>query len=55
MEFYAMLKEAIFIDIYLKDTKDEQWLRKSQSGLIGQRWVDNIDEILKYELKTIEA
>lgn len=44
-------KDAVFVDVYLKDTKDEWWMRKSQQGLLGQHWVDSIEELLEIEAK----
>jgi superfamily II DNA or RNA helicase len=44
-------KDAIFVDIYLKDTKDEYWLKKSQQGMLGIKWVDSINDIIDNENK----
>lgn len=44
-------KIAIFIDVFLKNTKDEQWLKNSQYGMIGMIPVDNVEELLEREAK----
>jgi superfamily II DNA or RNA helicase len=45
-------KKPVFVDIYLCNTKDEHWMRKAQKGMLGQRWVDSVDEIVKLENNT---
>jgi hypothetical protein len=42
-------KESIVVDIILKDTKDEVWARKSQTGLVGIIHVDSVEELLQKE------
>lgn len=39
-------KKPIIVNIYLKDTKDEGWLKAAMAKIVGERWVDNIEEIL---------
>jgi superfamily II DNA or RNA helicase len=49
------LKVAIFVHIYLIDTKDYQWLMKSQKPTRGtQRWIKSVEELLRAE-SLIEA
>lgn len=42
-------KEAIIINIYVKDTKDYNWLAKSQRADAGIIWVDTVEQILENE------
>lgn len=42
-------KEGVIINIYLKDTKDYDWLTKAQVGSGPSKWVDSIEEILRAE------
>lgn len=42
-------KEGVIINIYIKDTKDYDWLRKAQVGSMVTKWVDSIEEILLAE------
>lgn len=39
-------KEPIIVNIYLKHTKDEDWLRKASVGSVGDVWVDSISQIV---------
>jgi superfamily II DNA or RNA helicase len=43
------IKDAIYVDIYIKRTKDEYWLRNAQRNQLGIIWVDSIDELLQQE------
>lgn len=43
------IKDAVFVDIYLKDTKDKQWLQNAQRGHIGIYYVDSVEEIVRKE------
>jgi superfamily II DNA or RNA helicase len=38
-------KEALEINLYIKGTQSEKWLRKSQVGLPNIQWITSIDEI----------
>ena len=40
-------KEPIVVNIYLKHTKDEDWLRKATAKSVGDIWVDSISQILE--------
>lgn len=42
-------KEGVIINIYVKDTKDYDWLTKGQFGSFPAKWVDSIEEILRAE------
>lgn len=39
-------KKPIIVHIYLKNTKDQDWLEKSQEDAVGVRWVDSLEDIL---------
>lgn len=39
-------KKPIIVHIYLKHTKDQDWLEKSQEDAVGVRWVDSLEDIL---------
>jgi superfamily II DNA or RNA helicase len=39
-------KTARIINLYIKDTQDEYWLKKRQKGDTNIRWVESIDEII---------
>jgi len=39
-------KQAVMVNIYLKNTKEVQWLSKAQGYSEDIVWVDNIDEII---------
>jgi superfamily II DNA or RNA helicase len=43
------IKDAIFVDIYIKKTREEYWLKNAQRNHIGIKWVSSIDEILQQE------
>lgn len=43
------IKDAIYVDIYLKKTREEYWLKNAQKNHVGIKWVDSIDEILQQE------
>lgn len=47
-------KTGVVVNIYLKDTKDFNWLMASQKGQrgLGIYWVDSVDEILDAEVET---
>lgn len=47
-------KSAIFVNIYVKDTKDVNWLGKAQKNDVGVIWVDSVQEILQSELSLAE-
>lgn len=38
------VKEATVFNVYLKGTKDEDWLKASQRGMAGVRWIDSLEE-----------
>jgi superfamily II DNA or RNA helicase len=42
-------KESIFINIYVKGTKDEIWLTKSQKADAAAIWVESVEELLSNE------
>lgn len=42
-------KEGVIINVYLKDTKDYDWLNKAQVGSGPSKWVDSLEEILRAE------
>src|SRR5690606_1717953 len=42
-------KEAVIINIYVKDTKDYNWLNKSQRADACIIWVDTVEQILENE------
>lgn len=44
-------KEGIIVNIYLKDTKDFNWLKSAQKEVnsIGVAWVDSVEEIIETE------
>lgn len=44
-------KKAIMINIYIKGTKDEHWLRESQKKSFGVKWISSIEEIGKDEFR----
>jgi superfamily II DNA or RNA helicase len=39
-------KVARVINLYIKDSQEESWLRKSQKGEGNIEWIDSIDQIL---------
>lgn len=39
-------KTAKIINLYIKGTQDETWLKKRQKGDINIRWIDNVTEII---------
>jgi superfamily II DNA or RNA helicase len=39
-------KTAKIINIYIKNTQDETWLKKRQKGDTNIRWIENINEII---------
>jgi len=48
-------KEPIIVNIYLKGTKDESWLKSSLKGTIGSTWIDSIEEVVQAELFSMVA
>lgn len=44
-------KEAIIVNIYVKGTQDETWLRKSQVGETNIRWIENINQLPLKDVK----
>lgn len=42
-------KEAVIVNIYLKNTKEPDWLRKAQVKSLGAFWVNSVDEIIASE------
>lgn len=42
-------KKGVIINVYVKDTKDYDWLRKAQVGAGLVTWVDRIDQIAEAE------
>lgn len=48
-------KRSVVVNIYLKDTKDYQWLNKAQKNSAGARWVDSIGEIIEAENLLVEV
>jgi superfamily II DNA or RNA helicase len=38
-------KTAKIINLYIKGTQDETWLKRRQKGETNIRWIENIDEI----------
>lgn len=38
-------KNAFQVELYVKDTQDEKWLRKRQQESINIKWIDSINEI----------
>jgi len=43
---YVEGKTARIINLYIKGTQDETWLKKRQKGETNIRWIDSINEIL---------
>lgn len=41
-------KQAVMVNIYLKNTKEVQWLSKAQGFAEDIIWVDKVDEIIQY-------
>lgn len=39
-------KTAKIINLYIKNTQDETWLKRRQKGETNIRWIENIDEIV---------
>lgn len=39
-------KQAVEINLYLKDTQSERWLRKSQAEIPNVHWINSISEIV---------
>lgn len=48
-------KYAIMVNVYVKDTKDYNWLVKSQKAEAGIVWVDSVEEILENEKPQSES
>jgi superfamily II DNA or RNA helicase len=46
-------KRSVVINVYLKDTKDYQWLNRAQKKSAGARWVDTVEEIVEAEQKLV--
>lgn len=42
-------KQGVIINVYLKDTKDYNWLTRAQVGSGPSKWVDTLEEILRAE------
>lgn len=40
-------KKPIIVNIYLKNTKDEDWLRTAMRKILGAIWIDDISEIIE--------
>jgi superfamily II DNA or RNA helicase len=38
-------KHAIIVNLYVKESQEEKWLKKSQKGSKHIRWIDSIDQI----------
>lgn len=38
-------KVAVMVNIYIKDTKDEDWLRERQRNAINVKWIEDVSEI----------
>ena len=39
-------KVAKIVNLYIKNTQDEAWLKKRQKGDINVRWIENLTDIL---------
>lgn len=48
-------KEALMVNLYLKNTKEVRWLCKAQGNSEDIVWVDNVDEIVDNVLITKES
>lgn len=50
-------KEAVLVNIYIKDTRDVKWLSAAQEQGKGMliSWVDSVDEILEMESEVAEG
>jgi superfamily II DNA or RNA helicase len=42
-------KKPIIVHIYLKNTKDEDWFKRSTKNAVGIRYIESLDEILQSE------
>lgn len=39
-------KRAIIVVLYIKETQEEQWLKRAQQGEVNIRWINTLDEIV---------
>lgn len=48
------IKKGLIINLYVKDTNDEKWLKSAQKGTkgIGIYWVDSVEEVVEAELES---
>src|SRR5437899_1081912 len=42
-------KVSIIVNLYIKESQEEKWLKEKQKGKRGIKWVDSIDEIVVQE------
>lgn len=47
-------KLAVLVNIYIKNTRDEQWLKERQKNTLNTYWIESIDEI-KFERPKIKV
>lgn len=45
LDYQDLDKNALIVNLYIKDSQEEKWLRANQRGLTGVKWVDSIDKI----------
>lgn len=43
-------KKPIIVNIYLKNTKDEDWLKAAMKKTVGARWISSIEEVVSTDL-----
>jgi superfamily II DNA or RNA helicase len=45
IDYENLMKKALIVNLYMKDTQEEKWLRQKQKGSKMIRWVDSVDSI----------